>query len=40
MTSRPWIEYWLEHYFTYAEPVSESNPLAFGWCVYLEPFDY
>ena len=40
MTSRPWVEYWIEHYFTHAKPVSKDNPLAHGWCVYIEIYEF
>lgn len=40
MKSRPWLDYWLEHYFAYAKPVSESDPLMQGWCVYVEVYEH
>lgn len=40
MTSRPWVEYWIEHYFAYAKPISKDNPLAHGWCVYVEVHEF
>lgn len=39
MANRPWIEHWVEHYFADAKPVSENNPLFFGWCVYIEVYE-
>lgn len=40
MSSRPWMEYWIEHYFAHAKPVSKDNPLAHGWCVYVEAYEF
>lgn len=40
MTSRPWVEYWIEHYFALGTPVSKDNPLAHGWCVYIEAYEF
>ena len=34
-----WLYYWFEQYFKNAEPVSVSNPLAVGWCVYRETYE-
>ncbi len=39
MSSRPWVEYWVEHYFAHAKPVTKDNPLALGWCVYKEVYE-
>lgn len=38
--SRSWFECWIEHYFAHAKPVSDTNPLRAGWCVYVEPLEF
>ena len=40
MSSRPWVEYWIEHYLVHAKPVSKDNPLVLGWCVYVEVYEF
>lgn len=40
MTSRSWVEVWAEHYFRHAKLVTKTNPLARGWCVYVEVFEF
>lgn len=40
MTSRSWVECWADHYFAHAKPVSKDNPLARGWCVYIEVYEF
>lgn len=40
MASRSWVECWVEHYFAHAVPISEDNPLAHGWCIYIEFYEF
>ncbi len=40
MKSRSWVECWAEHYFKHAKLVTNDNPLALGWCVYIEVYEF
>lgn len=37
---QPYHYHFYRHFFAIAKPVTVSNPLAKGWCVYVEAVDF